>query len=89
MSFNDSNNEISRRASLKLLGSLRRQQLFSQYELFKMWFHLGSLVIPVGVIYERWINIWLSFLLKAAAAVATTANSGILATPGGGFGADI
>lgn len=54
----------SQLASLKLSGSLRRRQLFSQYELFKMRFHLGSLLLPVVVIYERWINIWLSFLLK-------------------------
>lgn len=54
-----------------------RQQLLSQYELFKMRFHLGSLVIPVVVIYERWINIWLSFLLKAAAVLAAIAASGI------------
>lgn len=59
---------------LKWLRSPQRQQLFIQYELFKVRFHLGSLVIPAVVIYERWINIWLSFLLKAAVVVTAIAT---------------
>lgn len=41
MWFNDSNNEISGRSSLKWLGSLQRQQLPSHCELFKLRFQLG------------------------------------------------
>lgn len=80
-SFNYSSLNLTSCAA-KIVG----QQLFSRDELFKRRFHLGSPVIPVVVIYEGWINIWLSLLLKAAAVVA---DSGILARQSRGFAAHI